>query len=208
MVGASMKRQTQYTNVSLIGHTRWNADGHPVQYDIECGHRQLLGWDDFGDHLYTSYETSVAPVSAGMRPGRTRRTSLRAYSGRRRARASRRRLTPHSASRKRRQRSMVVSYDYDVYGRLVLQSTAWSICPKCKINGEIDLWQWANKHSEVNYAKKHGCCFCEEKFVPLRRQLHGKIQQSADKASRETRSETVLCGNFACKMSCFGKNSR
>ena len=81
MVGASMKRQTQYTNVSLIGHTRWNADGHPVQYDIECGHRQLLGWDDFGNHLYTSYETSVAPVSAGMRPGRTRRTSLRAYSG-------------------------------------------------------------------------------------------------------------------------------
>ena len=81
MVGASMKRQTQYTNVSLIGHTRWNADGHPMQYDIEGGHRQLLGWDAFGNHLYTSYETSVAPVSAGMRPGRTRRTSLRAYSG-------------------------------------------------------------------------------------------------------------------------------
>ena len=81
MVGASMKRQTQYTNVSLIGHTRWNADGHPMQYDIEGGHRQLLGWDAFGNHLYTSYETSVAPVSAGMRPGRTRRTSLRAYIG-------------------------------------------------------------------------------------------------------------------------------
>ena len=81
MVGASMKRQTQYTNVSLIGHTRWNADGHPMQYDLEGGHRQLLGWDAFGNHLYTSYETSVAPVSAGMRPGRTRRTSVRAYSG-------------------------------------------------------------------------------------------------------------------------------
>lgn len=33
------------------------------------------------NHLYTSYETSVAPVSAGSLPGRTRRTSLRAYSG-------------------------------------------------------------------------------------------------------------------------------
>ena len=76
-----MKWQTQHTNVSLIGHTRWNADGHPMQYDIEGGHRQLLGWDAFGNHLYTSYETSVAPVSAGMRPGRTRRTSVRAYSG-------------------------------------------------------------------------------------------------------------------------------
>ncbi len=62
-------------------YTRWNADGHPMQYDLEGGHRQLLGWDAFGNHLYTSYETSVAPVSAGMRPGRTRRTSLRAYSG-------------------------------------------------------------------------------------------------------------------------------
>ena len=62
-------------------HTRWNADGHPMQYDLEGGHRQLLGWDAFGNHLYTSYETSVAPVSAGMRPGRTRRTSVRAYSG-------------------------------------------------------------------------------------------------------------------------------
>ena len=62
-------------------YTRWNADGHPMQYDIEGGHRQLLGWDAFGNHLYTSYETSVAPVSAGMRPGRTRRTSVRAYSG-------------------------------------------------------------------------------------------------------------------------------
>ena len=58
-----------------------NADGHPVQYDLEGGHRQLWGWDAFGNHLYTSYETSVAPVSAGMRPGRTRCTSLRAYSG-------------------------------------------------------------------------------------------------------------------------------
>ena len=62
-------------------YTRWNADGHPMQYDIEGGHRQLLGWDAFGNHQYTSYETSVAPVSAGMRPGRTRRTSVRAYSG-------------------------------------------------------------------------------------------------------------------------------
>ena len=62
-------------------YTQWNADGHPMQYDIEGGHRQLLGWDAFGNHLYTSYETSVAPVSAGMRPGRTRRTSVRAYSG-------------------------------------------------------------------------------------------------------------------------------
>ena len=62
-------------------YTRWNADGHPTQYDLEGGHRQLLGWDAFGNHLYTSYETSVAPVSAGMRPGRTRRTSLRAYIG-------------------------------------------------------------------------------------------------------------------------------
>ncbi len=76
-----MKGQTQYTNVSCIGHTRWNADGHPMQYDLEGGHRQLLGWDAFGNHLYTSYETSVAPVSAGSLPGRTRRTSLRAYSG-------------------------------------------------------------------------------------------------------------------------------
>ena len=62
-------------------HTRWNADGHPMQYDLEGGHRQLLGWDAFGNHLYTSYETSVAPVSVGSLPGRTRRTSLRAYSG-------------------------------------------------------------------------------------------------------------------------------
>ena len=62
-------------------YTRWNADGHPTQYDLEGGHRQSLGWDAFGNHLYTSYETSVAPVSVGMRPGRTRRTSLRAYSG-------------------------------------------------------------------------------------------------------------------------------
>ena len=76
-----MKGQTQNTGISLIGHPRWNADGHPMQYDLEGGHRQSLGWDAFGNHLYTSYETSVAPVSAGMRPGRTRRTSLRAYSG-------------------------------------------------------------------------------------------------------------------------------
>ena len=62
-------------------HTRWNADGHPMQYDLEGGHRQTLGWDAFGNHLYTSYETSVAPVSTGALPGRTRRTSLRAYSG-------------------------------------------------------------------------------------------------------------------------------
>ena len=62
-------------------YTRWNADGHPMQYDLEGGHRQLLGWDAFGNHLYTSYETSVAPVSVGSLPGRTRRTSLRAYSG-------------------------------------------------------------------------------------------------------------------------------
>ena len=62
-------------------YTRWNADGHPTQYDIEGGHRQLLGWDAFGNHQYTSYETSVAPVSVGSLPGRTRRTSLRAYSG-------------------------------------------------------------------------------------------------------------------------------
>ncbi len=81
MVGASMKGQTQHTNVSITGHTRWNADGHPMQYDLEGSHRQYLYWDALGNHLYTSYETSVAPVSAGMRPGRTRRTSLRAYSG-------------------------------------------------------------------------------------------------------------------------------
>ena len=57
-------------------YTRWNADGHPTQYDLEGGHRQLLGWDAFGNHLYTSYETSVAPVSVGSLPGRTRRTSI------------------------------------------------------------------------------------------------------------------------------------
>ena len=62
-------------------YTRWNADGHPMQYDTEGGHRQRLGWDAFGNHLYTSYETAVAPVSAGSLPGRTRRTSIRAYSG-------------------------------------------------------------------------------------------------------------------------------
>ena len=76
-----MKGQTQNTGISLIGHTRWSADGHPMQYDLEGGHRQLLGWDAFGNHLYTSYETSVAPVSVGSLPGRTRRTSVRAYSG-------------------------------------------------------------------------------------------------------------------------------
>ncbi len=59
----------------------WNADGHPVQYDLEGGHRQALGWDALGYHLYTFYETSVAPVSTGSLPGRTRRTSLRTYSG-------------------------------------------------------------------------------------------------------------------------------
>ena len=62
-------------------YTRWNADGHPMQYDIEGGHRHYLYWDALGNHLYTSYETAVAPVSAGSLPGRTRRTSLRAYSG-------------------------------------------------------------------------------------------------------------------------------
>ena len=62
-------------------YTRWNADGHPMQYDIEGGHRHYLYWDALGNHLYTSYETSVAPVSAGSLPGRTRRTSIRAYSG-------------------------------------------------------------------------------------------------------------------------------
>ena len=62
-------------------YTRWNADGHPMQYDLEGGHRQYLYWDALGNHLYTFYETSVAPVSTGMRPGRTRRTSVRAYSG-------------------------------------------------------------------------------------------------------------------------------
>ena len=76
-----MKWQTQHINASIIGHTQWNADGHPMQYDIEGGHRQYLHWDAFGNHLYTSYETAVAPVSAGALPGRTRRTSLRAYSG-------------------------------------------------------------------------------------------------------------------------------
>ena len=62
-------------------YTRWNADGHPMQYDIEGGHRHYLYWDGLGNHLYTSYEMAVAPVSAGSLPGRTRRTSIRAYSG-------------------------------------------------------------------------------------------------------------------------------
>lgn len=81
MVDASMKRQTQYTNVSLIGHTRWNADGHPMQYDIEGSHRHYLYWDGLGNHLYTLYETAVTPPAAGQIAGRTRRTSLRAYIG-------------------------------------------------------------------------------------------------------------------------------
>ena len=52
-------------------YTRWNADGHPMQYDIEGGHRHYLYWDGLGNHLYTSYETAVTPVSAGSLPGRT-----------------------------------------------------------------------------------------------------------------------------------------
>ena len=51
----------------------WNADGRPQRYDLDGGHRHYLYWDGLGNHLNTSYETSVAPVSAGMRPGRTRR---------------------------------------------------------------------------------------------------------------------------------------
>lgn len=66
---------------SQIINMHRNADGHPMQYGLEGGHRQLLGWDAFGNHLYTSYETSVAPVSTGALPGRTRRTSLHAYIG-------------------------------------------------------------------------------------------------------------------------------
>ena len=62
-------------------YTRWNADGHPMQYDLEGGHRHYLYWDGLGNHLYTSYETAVTPVSAGALPGRTRRTSVRTYSG-------------------------------------------------------------------------------------------------------------------------------
>ncbi len=62
-------------------YTRWNADGHPMQYDIEGGHRHYLYWDAFGNHLYTSYETAVTPPAAGQVAGRTRRTSVRAYSG-------------------------------------------------------------------------------------------------------------------------------
>ncbi len=62
-------------------HTRWNADGHPMQYDIEGGHRHYLYWDGLGNHLYTSYETAVTPPAAGQIAGRTRRTSLRAYIG-------------------------------------------------------------------------------------------------------------------------------
>ena len=76
-----MKGQTQHTNVSFIGHTRWNADGHPVQYDLEGGHRHYLYWDALGNHLSTSYETAVTPPAAGQIAGRTRRTSVRAYSG-------------------------------------------------------------------------------------------------------------------------------
>ena len=62
-------------------HTRWNADGHPMQYDIEGGHRHYLYWDGLGNHLYTSYETAVTPPAAGQIAGRTRRTSLHAYIG-------------------------------------------------------------------------------------------------------------------------------
>ena len=32
-------------------YTRWNADGHPMQYDIEGGHRHYLYWDALGNHL-------------------------------------------------------------------------------------------------------------------------------------------------------------
>ena len=59
----------------------WNADGHPMQYDLEGGHRHYLYWDGLGNHLYTSYETAVTPPAAGQIAGRTRRTSVRAYSG-------------------------------------------------------------------------------------------------------------------------------
>ena len=59
----------------------WNADGRPVQYDLEDGHRHYLYWDGLGNHLYTSYETAVTPPAAGQIAGRTRRTSVRAYSG-------------------------------------------------------------------------------------------------------------------------------
>ena len=59
-------------------HTRWNADGHPVQYDLEGGHRQLLGWDAFGNHLYTSYETSVACVPGAHAAHPCTRTSAMA----------------------------------------------------------------------------------------------------------------------------------
>ena len=62
-------------------YTRWNADGHPMQYDLEGGHRHYLYWDGLGNHLYTSYETAVTSPAAGQIAGRTRRTSVRAYSG-------------------------------------------------------------------------------------------------------------------------------
>ena len=49
---------------------------------MSMGYTKSKGsWDALGNHLSTSYETAVAPASAGMRPGRTRRTSVRAYSG-------------------------------------------------------------------------------------------------------------------------------
>ncbi len=76
-----MKEQTQHINASIIGYTRWNADGHPMQYDIEGGHRHYLYWDGLGNHLYTSYETAVTSPAAGQIAGRTRRTSVRTYSG-------------------------------------------------------------------------------------------------------------------------------
>ena len=49
---------------------------------MSMGYTKSKGsWDALGNHLSTSYETAVAPASAGMRPGRTRRTFVRAYSG-------------------------------------------------------------------------------------------------------------------------------
>ena len=72
-----MKRQTQYTNVSLIGHTRWNADGHPMQYDIEDGHRHYLYWDGLGNHLYTLYETAVTPPADRLQDARGARPCAR-----------------------------------------------------------------------------------------------------------------------------------
>ncbi len=45
-------------------HTRWNADGHPVQYDLEGGHRQSLGWDGLG-----VYDGSRRAMGKGWRCG-------------------------------------------------------------------------------------------------------------------------------------------